>query len=272
MNADANGHSSATLRILMTPDMRSSRSSRQPTPDARAQADLLLIDADHHMQTRVKHPDGGERTAAETQADERAQRGKIIRETDMGSRKHYRLPPRLHWIPKLVLLFNFLLLLYFFAGSTSADRQSPPSVDLAFAGALAALITVLSYGIMAFTGLRLRWHKDTDGIPDVHALDGLTKVVAGAATVVIAVLAALMYVRMHAAVLDALGDRAGETALVVPLSVAVVGAAANSLVVLIYALDGSDDVTRLDRLAAATRRPARKARELRRRAAQQAHR
>jgi hypothetical protein len=272
MNADANGHSSATLRILMTPDSRLSPSIRRPTPDARAQVDLLLIDADHHMQTRVKHPDGGERTAAETQADERAQRGKIIRETDMGSRKHDRLPPWLRWTPKLVLLFNFVLLLHFFAGSTGADRQSPPPVGLAFTGALAAMITMLAYGFLAFTGHRLRSHKDTDGVPDLHALDGLTKAVAGAATVVTAVLAMLTYVRMHTEVLDALGRRAGETALAIPLSVAVVGAAANCLVVLIYALDGSYEVARLDKLAAAIRRPARKARELRRRAAQQAHR
>ena len=44
------------------------------------------------------------------------------------------------------------------------------------------------------------------------------------------------------------------TALVIPLAVAVVSAIANYLVVLIHALDGSDEVARLDKLAAATRR------------------
>jgi hypothetical protein len=89
---------------------------------------------------------------------------------------------------------------------------------------------------------------------------------------VITVLAALMYLRIRSEVIDALGQQAGVTSLVIPLAVAVVSAVANYLVVLIHALDGSDEVARLDKLAAATRRPARKAHRLRRRAAQQVHR
>ena len=82
---------------------------------------------------------------------------------------------------------------------------------------------------------------------------------------------ALMYLRIHSEVIDALGYQAGVTALVIPLAVAVVSAVANYLVVLIHALDGSDEVARLNKLAAATRRPTRKAHRLRGRAAQQAH-
>jgi hypothetical protein len=285
MNADANGHSSAALIISVTPDPRSSPSNWQPTLDARAPSprnprDLNLAEqdrrrryerqADLRIQARVKHPDGGERTVLDTHADEKAQREKIIRERDMGSRKHDRLPPWLRQIPKLVLLFNFVLVLYFFAEITNVDWQGPVSMGLAFASALAAMVTVSSFGFLAFTGHRLHYHKDHDGIPD--ALDGLTKAVAGAAMVVTAVLAVLMYVCIHSEILDALGGQAGEIAFVVPLSAAVVGTAANSLVVLIYAMDGSEEVARLDMLAAATRRPAGKAHKLRRRAAHHVYR
>jgi len=294
MNAETNGHSSAALRISLTPDPRPSPSNWQPAPDARSpsprdsselspaeqdrrrrgerQAGLHRIDADHHMQSRVKHPDGGERTVADTQADEEAQREKITREKDMGSHRHDRLPRWQRWIPGLVLLFNFVLLLYFFAGISNVDWRSPLSMDLAFAGALAAMVAVLSYGLLAFTGYRFRSHKSHEGTPDLHELDGLTKAASWAAAAVIAVLAVLMYLRMHSEVIGALSGEAGDSALVIPLSVALVSAVANCLVVLIHAFDGSDEVARLDKLAAATRRPARKAHQLRRRAAQQAHR
>ena len=70
----------------------------------------------------------------------------------------------------------------------------------------------------------------------------------------------------------ALGPQAGVTALAIPLAVAVVSAVANYLVVLIHTFDGSDEVHRLDKLASAARRLARKAHRLRRQAALQAHR
>jgi hypothetical protein len=59
------------------------------------------------------------------------------------------------------------------------------------------------------------------------------------------------------------------TALVIPLAVAVVSAAANLLVVAVHAYDGSDETARMDELAKATRRLARKAHRLRERAAHQ---
>ena len=61
-------------------------------------------------------------------------------------------------------------------------------------------------------------------------------------------------------------------ALVIPLAVAVVSAVVTYVVVLIHALDGSDEIARLDRVTVPARRPACKAHQLRRRAAQQAHR
>jgi hypothetical protein len=55
-----------------------------------------------------------------------------------------------------VLFFDFILLLYFFAGITDVDWQSPLSVNLAFATVLAAMVTVLTYGFLSFTGHRMR--------------------------------------------------------------------------------------------------------------------
>jgi len=261
--------------------------ARTAAPDSSGQPDLadrdrrmrserrvrgLIVEADHRMQSRVRHPDGGERTVAATLADEEEQRQQISRQTGMGSRKHRRLPRWQRWIPKFVLFFDFALLLYFFAGITNVDWQSPLSMNLAFAIALAAMVTVLAYGFLAFTGHRMRSYKNHAGTVHLDELDGLTRAAFGAATVVIAVLAALMYLRIHSEVTGALGPQAGVTALVIPLAVAVVSAVANYLVVLIHALDGSDEVARLDRLAAAARRPVRKAHRLRRRAARQVQR
>jgi hypothetical protein len=230
-----------------------------------------LADADHWMQARVRHPDGGERTVAETQADEAEQRQQVSQERAGGSRKHRRLPRWQRWIPKFVLAFDFALLLFFFAGITNVDWQIPLSMSLVFATALAAMVTVLTYGFLAFTGHRMRSYKNHAGTVHLDELDGFTKAAFGAAFVVITVIAALMYLRIRGEVIDALGPQAGVNALVIPLAVAVVSAIANYLVVLIHALDGSDEVARLDKLAAATRRRASKASRLRRRAARQAH-
>jgi hypothetical protein len=220
----------------------------------------------------VKHPDGGQRTVADTQADAEEQRQQITDENAMGSRKHHRLSRWLRWIPKFVLFFDFALLLYFFSGITNVDWQSALSVSLAFAVALAGMVTVLAYGFLAFTGHRMRSRKNHAGTVHLDELDGLTRAAFGAAVTVIIVLALLMYLRIHSEVIDALGPGSGVTTLLIPLTVAVVSAVANYLVVLIHALDGSDEVARLDRLAAATRRLARKAHRLRKRAVQQAHR
>jgi hypothetical protein len=232
----------------------------------------LLAAADHVMLTRVKHPDGGERTVAETRADEDEQRQLVSRETAMGSRKHHQLPHWLSWVPRFVLFFDFALLLYFFSGITNVNWHAALSTELGFAITLAGMVTLLSYGFLSFTGHRMRSYKNHAGTVHLDELDGFTKAAFGTAMMVVAVLAALMYVRIHSEVLAALPSGAGLTALGIPLAVAVVSAVANLLVVLIHTLDGSDEVARLDGLAAATRRPSRKADRLRQRAAQQAHR
>lgn len=231
-----------------------------------------LAQAEYLMQKRVKHPDGGERTVAETQADEEEQRQQVNRERAMGSLKHRRLPRWQHWIPKFVLFFDLSLLLYFFAGITNVDWQSPLSISMAFAAVLAAMVTVLAYGFLAFTGHRMRSHKNHAGTVHFDELDSFTRAALGTALTVITVLAALMFFRIRSEVIDALGAQAGVTALVIPLAVAVVSAAANYLVILIHAFDGSDEVHRLNKLATATHRLARKAHRSRKRAAERTYR
>lgn len=219
----------------------------------------LLISAEFRAKDRVLHPDGGRRPVEEVQQDEAAQRALIEEETRMGSRKHHRLPRWLRRVPQLVLVFDFLLLLYFFAGITDVNWGSPLSAPLLFALLLAAIVTLLSYGFLTFTGHRMRMHKDHSGTVPLAELDTWTKAALGGALAVIAVLAALMFTRMRTEVLYALGALAGGTALVIALTLAVVSAAANFLVVAIHALDGSDQVDRLDKLSAALRRPLAKA-------------
>jgi hypothetical protein len=289
MAAEGNGNISPTQNLPATPEPVPVPEPRGMVPDAHipspgtqlqpSLADLdrqshrerqwhrLSAHADHVLHLRVRHPDGGERTVVQTEADEAEQRRQINHETVRGSLKHHRLPRWQGWIPKLVLAFDFALLLYFFAGISNVDWQDPVSMNLAFATALAAMVTLLSYGFLAFTGHRMRSHKDRAGTVRLYNLDGLSKAAFGIAMTVIGVLATLMFARIRGEVIDALGSRAGMTALIIPLAVGIVSAVANLLVVLIHALDGSDEVDRLNRLAAASRRLARKAYRLRRRAA-----
>ena len=231
-----------------------------------------IVAAEYWLKIRVPHPDGGEATVAQILQHEAEQRDQIDDETGRGSRRHHRLARWMRRIPKFVLFFDFCLLLYFFGGVTDVDWASPLSANLAFATALDAMVTVLSYGFLAFTGHRMRSHKNHAGTVHLDELDGLTKAAFGTALAVIGVLAALMFIRMHTEVVYALGPQAGVTALVIPLAVAVVSAVANYLVVAVHALDGSDQVARLDKLSRAARRPAGKAHRLREQAAQQANR
>ncbi|MGH3195622.1 MAG: hypothetical protein ACRDNT_06740 [Streptosporangiaceae bacterium] len=205
----------------------------------------------------------------EIQQDEIAQRAQIEAETQRGSRKHHRLPGWLRRVPKLVLLFDFFLLLYFFAGITDVNWSSPLSAVLAFAVLLAAMVTVLSYGFLSFTGHRMRSHKDHSGAVRLDQLDDLSKASMLVAVAIVGILAALMFTRMRIEVVYALGPGSGGAALMIALTLATVSAAANFLVVGIHALDGSDQVERLNKLSATAHRALAKAHRMRERAAHQ---
>jgi len=229
----------------------------------RARQAELYTRAGYRTGIRVRHPDGGRRPVCEAQQDEAAARRRIEDETARGSRKHHRLPWWIGRIPAVVLVVDFSLLLYFFSGITDVNWGSPLSAGLVFAVLLAAMVTVLSYGFLAFAGHRLRGYKDHSGAVAFTELDVLTKVACWASAAGIAVLATLMFIRMRAEVLDALGGSAWTTALVIALAVAVVSAMANFLVVAIHALDGSHEVARLNALSAAVSGPLGQAHEMR---------
>ena len=229
----------------------------------RARQAELYTRAEHRAGVRVRHPDGGQRLVSETQQDEAAARRRIEDETARGSRKHHRLPWWIGHIPILVLVVDFSLLLYFFSGITDVNWGSPLSAELVFAVLLAVMVTVLSYGFLSFAGHRLRGYKDDSGAVAFTELDGLTKTACWVSGAGIAVLATLMFIRMRAEVLGALGSSAWTTALVIALAVAVVSAMANFLVVAIHALDGSHEVARLNALSAAVSGPLGRAHEMR---------
>ncbi len=232
------------------------------TDELRARQAELRTRASHRSADRVRHPDGGQRPVAEVQRDEAAARHQIEDETARGSRKHQRLPRWIGRIPVLVLLVDFCLLLYFFSGITDVDWASPLGANLAFAVLLAAMVTVLSYGFLAFAGHRLRGYKDHSGAVAFGELDALTRAACWASVAGIAMLATLMFIRMQAEVLGALGPQAWITALVIALALAVVSALANLLVVAVHALDGSHEVARLNALSAALAGPLGKAHEM----------
>ncbi len=250
-------------------DAELARSQRHLEREARGADALRVRQAELHTRAgyragvRVRHPDGGERPVSETQQDEAAARRRIEDETARGSRKHHRLPWWIGRIPILVLVVDFSLLLYFFSEITDVNWGSPLSADLVFAVLLAAMVTVLSYGFLAFAGHRLRGYKDHSGAVAFTELDAVTKVACWASAAGIAVLATLMFVRMRAEVLDALSGSAWTTALVIALALAVVSAMANFLVVAIHALDGSHEVARLNALSAAVSGPLGQAHEMR---------
>jgi hypothetical protein len=237
----------------------------------RAKQARLRVRAEHRAGDRVRHPDGGHDTVELLERAGADLRSRILAEKADGSLKHVRLPRWIRHIPQFVLIADFCLLLYFFAGITNVDWQNPVSEDLGFAILLGAMVTMLSYGFLAFTGYRLRTYKDHSGAIPRRALDSLTKAACCAAAGGAAAIAALMFVRMRAEVIDTLGAQGWATAVVIAVVLAVVSALANFLVILIHALDGSDEVARLDAMCANARGPLGKAHRMREKAAVMAY-
>ena len=225
--------------------------------------DRLRSQPDEH----VRHPDGGRRTFARTLGEHTALDQRVVAERDQGSRKHHRLPRWFRWLPRVVLVFDFFLLLYFLSGITDVNWMAPMSPDLAFAAGLAAMITVVSYGCFAFAGHRLRMHKDHSGTIPATDVDGLTRIIVGACVGGLIVLGLLMFARMRSEVLMALGGSANATAIVVAAALTAVSVLANIMVISVHALDGSEETDRLGRLAAALSRSQARADRMQRRAA-----
>ena len=230
-------------------------------------ARIALIPREH-----VAHPYGGHRTVEQTQAERNALTARVNAERAKNSHKHDRPPRWFRHLPRVVLIFDFLLLLYFLSGITDVNWVDPASPQLAFAVAVAAMITLVSYGCFAFAGDRLRAHKDHSRRIPLASLDWLTKVIVIASAVGIVVLGLLMFARMWSEVLLALGNGAKATAISVAAAVTAVSVLANMMVVSVHALDGSEETDQLDALGAAVRRPLIRADRMRRRVARLDHR
>jgi hypothetical protein len=208
----------------------------------------------------VAHHDGGVRTVTETAEDQDQQRAVIAADIQNGSHRHRRLPRTLRRIPVLVFVADALLLLYFFSGVTNVDWSSPFSAALVFATLLAVMVTGISFAFFRFAGDRLQQYKNDAGTVPLRGLDEFTTVAAVLALLAMAVLAALMFARMHAEVIDALGPGADGTAIIIGLTLAVISVLANTLVVAVHALDGSTEADRLDALGGAVADPLNRAR------------
>ena len=243
------------------------RTDRLKARQATLHALIGLIPQEH-----VPHPHGGRRTVEQTKTDRNVLAARVNADQARNSRKHGRLPRWFRRLPRVVLVFDFLLLLYFLSGITDVNWSAPESPQLAFAVALAAMITVVSYGCFAFAGNRLRAHKEHSGRIPPDSLDWLTRVLVVACTVGIIVLGLLMFSRMWSEVLLALGNGAKTTAISVAAAVTAVSVLANVMVILVHALDGSEETDQLDAFGAAVRRSDVRADRMRRRAARLGHR
>ena len=221
----------------------------------RAQQASLRTRARYRDGDLVAHPDGGVRTVAQTASDQDKQRDQIAADIDRGSFRHRRLPTALRRVPPLVFGADALLLLYFFSGVTNVNWASPLSAALVFAVLLAAMITGISFAFFRFTGDRLQQYKDDTGTIPLRGLDEATNVSIGLALGAMMILAALMFIRMRAEVLDTLGPHAGGTAIIIGLALALVSILANTLVIAVHALDGSAEADRLDALGHAIYEP-----------------
>lgn len=221
----------------------------------RAEQATLRTQAGYRRGDIVRHPDGGVRTVAATLDDQDALRAQISADIQAGSRRHRRLPAILRRVPLVVFVADALLLLYFFSGVTNVDWSSPLSAALAFAAMLAAMVTCISFAFFRLTGDRLQQYKNDAGTIPLRGLDEATTALGVVALTAIAVLAALMYFRMHAEVIDALGPQAGATAIIIGLTLATVSVLANTLVIAVHALDGSAESDRLEALGGAVHRP-----------------
>jgi hypothetical protein len=229
----------------------------------RAEQASLRTRAGYRRGDFVRHPDGGAQTVAKTLEDQDRQRAEIAADIEAGSRRHRRLPRALRRVPRLVFVADGLLLLYFFSGVTNVDWSSPASAALVFALMLAVMVTGISFAFFRLTGDRLQQYKNEAGTVPLRGLDDATVALAGLAIAAVATLGTLMYFRMHAEVIDALGPSAGVSAIIIGATLAVVSVLANTMVIAVHALDGSAQADRLDALGAATERPLSEERRLR---------
>lgn len=192
---------------------------------------------------------------ATLRAPQEARRLAIEEDTRMGSRNHRRLPRWLRYIPKLVLLAEFSLLLYFFAALTAVSWRSPVSPGLVLAVLLSATVTVPYYGLLKITGRRMRTHNDHSGVVLFSELDGPSKTSLALATAVTAAL--MLGFIMHAGVIYALGAPTpvtGSLIVIIALALTIVSALANFLAAAVYARGGWNQLDRLNELVATLKR------------------
>ncbi len=245
--------------LLAQPDLAAS--TRRVHTQRRTRS--LLIGADYRMRERVAHPDGGQCPVEQILHDEEEQRHQIELEITNGSRKHHRLPVWLGQVPKLVTVLDFCLMLYFFTGLSKGKWLDPLLVRLAWIIVVSVVVTVLTYGFLAFAGQRMRAYKNHAGTVYLAELDGFTKAALLMALVLVIMLAIVTFAWARIEVSYALGSRSGFTGIAIAVAITVVNVAANCLVIGVHAVNGSDQVARLSKLSGAIRRSTAQAHRMR---------
>ncbi len=197
----------------------------------------------------VRDPRGGITTAEAVLTRIAETRGRITADEHAGSERHRRISRGQRWLLRLLPLLDGMLLFWFLTGVLNVDlRTFDPTVLIA--AALALLCTVAVAAWTATVGEHLQRYKDARRNLVWGAVDGVSRGMLALTTVIGALLAAMMYVRVRDEV---------ELATAVPgLGTAIVASALAAGAVLVngYVLylsfsDGSSRTRELDQLGRA---------------------
>ena len=161
------------MRALAQRRMLNASSDEEWLADIRARASATQFLAFEAMQLDGPRACSQAVAAASSVPNGRLWGNPIEAEIRIGSRKHHRVSWWVRWTPKIVVSFDFCLLLYFFAGITGVQWADPRPAPLAFAAAAAAMLTGAGFAYFRFTSTRRRRFKDDT---DTIALRGLNGV------------------------------------------------------------------------------------------------
>jgi hypothetical protein len=203
-------------------------------------------------QSTLRDPALGWRAFGTIDGEAEALDSLIVTETAAGSLRHRRLPWLLRRVPAAVAVADLVVLCSYTAEVFDVDPEHPASLPGLIALVFAVLACGTSYAWLSLTGHRLRSFRDRRGEICWSVLGATTWVTLALTVVLLAVLGALMAVRVHEEIL--LFDPTSASATPVAAVFAVLGVVANCSVVAVHALDGSDQTHRLAELRRLARR------------------
>lgn len=213
----------------------------------------------------IRSPRGGRCTLRDAQSIQNELRVRVDAEIRQGDHRHDRVGRWLRQVPKL-LIADLLVTVWFFSSVFNVDWAQPAVVPLLLSLVFAFLATGIGYIVLTKTGEHLRTFKDWNRKIPWHALDATAIGFIAGAVVVSALLSAMVYVRLHEEIFDALGSEKTGVALTVAVIFACLYMAGNLAIVAVNAFDGSEITHELEAFGRAIKRPSRKIGRLRRKA------